>query len=193
MTPHESQFLQDFGLSYLRRLEVLSISIFFYGAPSCSRYEAHAQVRYQECLLYSSLNQSLSSCSFSPLANLKSLISQQSPKLDRRKGFSNRATAAVFVATVINFLLSSLNIGIGVAISIIDIQKGEYYPSSSQIGSINKATRNFTILSIWASVPRSVEIFLSDFIVIWRARAAFQDRQWVSLIPFILWIGAVGE
>ena len=38
-----------------------------------------------------------------------------------------------------------------------------------------------------------VEIFISDFIVIWRAWVLFQDRQWVVLIPVMLWIGAVGE
>ena len=38
-----------------------------------------------------------------------------------------------------------------------------------------------------------VEVFLSDLIVIWRAWVLCQDRQWVILAPFILWIGAVGE
>ena len=32
------------------------------------------------------------------------------PKLDRRKAFSNRATAAMFAAIVINFLLTSLRV-----------------------------------------------------------------------------------
>ena len=39
----------------------------------------------------------------------------------------------------------------------------------------------------------SVEIFLSDLIVIWRAWVLFQGRQSIILIPFILWIVAVGE
>ena len=34
---------------------------------------------------------------------------------------------------------------------------------------------------------------LSDLIVIWRAWVLFPDRQWIILIPFIMWIGAVGE
>ena len=38
-----------------------------------------------------------------------------------------------------------------------------------------------------------LEVWLSDLIVIWRAWALFQDRQWVILIPFTLWIGGVGE
>jgi len=39
----------------------------------------------------------------------------------------------------------------------------------------------------------SVEVLLSDLIVIWRAWALFRDRQWVILIPFSLWIMALGE
>ena len=39
-----------------------------------------------------------------------------------------------------------------------------------------------------------MEMWLSDLIVIWRAWALFQlDQHWVILIPFILWIGIVGE
>ena len=37
------------------------------------------------------------------------------------------------------------------------------------------------------------ETLLGDLIVVWRAWALFQDQQWVVLIPFILWIGTVGE
>ena len=44
------------------------------------------------------------------------------PKPDRRKGFSNRATAAIFVATVINFILSSVNTGIQVARLVVAIR-----------------------------------------------------------------------
>ena len=40
-----------------------------------------------------------------------------------------------------------------------------------------------------------MEILFSDLIVIWRAWALFklEDRQWVTLIPFMLRIGAVGK
>ena len=37
------------------------------------------------------------------------------------------------------------------------------------------------------------ETLLGDLIVVWRAWALFQDQQWVVLMPFILWIGTVGE
>ena len=38
-----------------------------------------------------------------------------------------------------------------------------------------------------------MKVLLSDLIVIWRAWALFPDQRWVILIPFVLWIGAVGE
>jgi len=34
---------------------------------------------------------------------------------------------------------------------------------------------------------------LSDLVVIWRAWAVILDQRWVILVPFILWIGTVGE
>ena len=43
--------------------------------------------------------------------------------MDRRKGFSNRATAAMFGATAINFALSSLDTGSQLAFLIVLIRK----------------------------------------------------------------------
>ena len=39
----------------------------------------------------------------------------------------------------------------------------------------------------------AVKMLISDFIVIWRAWAFIPDERWAILVPFILWIGAVGE
>ena len=132
-------------------------------------------------------------------------------KLDRRRGFSNYATAAMFVATMINFLLSSLYIGSHVAGFIVFIRKAlildiDYSPSE-KAESINNTLWN--VISGWAEIlPVSVKLFppdpvsqlsmsreilLGDFIVIWRAWVLFPERQWVVFIPFILWIGTVGE
>lgn len=36
-------------------------------------------------------------------------------------------------------------------------------------------------------------MLLIDLIAIWRAWALFQDQRWVIVLPFILWIGAVGD
>ena len=38
-----------------------------------------------------------------------------------------------------------------------------------------------------------MKLVLSDLIVLWRAWALFPDNRWVTLLPFILWIGLVGE
>ena len=142
-------------------------------------------------------------------------ISQQDliPKLDSRKGFPNRATAFLFVATVINFLLFSLSIGVQVyelnmffrEPLILDIG----YPlSEARLEELfNNTLRNVNLISFWAgALPVSVklppqtgfhsslvEIYISDFIVIWRAWVLFPDRQWVVLITFILWVGGAGK
>ena len=34
---------------------------------------------------------------------------------------------------------------------------------------------------------------LSDLIVIWRAWVLFPDQLWVTLVPFVLWTGTVGN
>jgi len=93
--------------------------------------------------------------SFSPSQKL--LISQQALKLDRRKRFSNRVTAAVFkfAATVISFLLSSLNIGVTAAGFIAYIRKSLMifltidYPLSEKPELVNNALQNVNILSTY--------------------------------------------
>ena len=116
----------------------------------------------------------------------------------------------MFVATVINFLSFSLNAGSHAAGLVVFIRKITilyigYSPSKEQKilrpGWIN-------VVIIWAAyipvsikpsphMPHgesySVEVFVSDLIVIWRAWTLFRDRQWLILIPFILWIGTIGE
>ena len=37
------------------------------------------------------------------------------------------------------------------------------------------------------------KIFLSDLIVIWRASVLFPDKRWVTIAPFLLWLGSVGK
>ena len=179
-------------------------------SPGCSWYEAHAQVRNRECLLYSFLDQLLSFRSFPPYEKL--LISQPASKIDRRKGFPNRTTAAMFVVTVINFLLSSLNAGGQVAIFIALTRKALVldvgYPLLEKQRLVHKAVQNIQhsrLLGTKSSCEQrslaiefyvyscSAKVLLSDLIVIWRAWALFPDQQWVILIPFILWIGAAGE
>ena len=121
----------------------------------------------------------------------------KSSETDRRKGFSNRATVAMFTATVTNFLLSSLNTGIHITEFVVAIRGGLIVGVDNPLPELREvssdALRKLDTVSLLGSIVCTVAIFLSDFIVIWRARAVFPARQWVILIPFILWIGAVGK
>jgi len=117
----------------------------------------------------------------------------------------------MFAATVVNFLCCSLSTGTEVAGFIMLIRKYLIldidYPLSEKLGLVDNALRNMNLVIAWSEIfPVSIKltvasciysyrlkIILSDLIVIWRAWALFPDRRWVVLIPFILWIGAVGE
>ena len=80
------------------------------------------------------------------------------PKPDRRKGLSssNRATAAIFLATVINFLLSSLNTGAQVAAFTVSIRMALIldidHPLLEKPELINRALQNTGIMASWARV-----------------------------------------
>lgn len=130
----------------------------------CSRYEAHSHIRCQGCLLYSSLRRLSSLRSFSPSEKL--FISQQAPKLDRRKGFSNRVAAGIFVTTVINFILSTLSTGSYVWAFIVIIRKALIldinYPLSEMPELISNALLARNLLADWAgNLPVSINLRLS--------------------------------
>ena len=85
------------------------------------------------------------------------------PKFDRRRGFSNRATAAIFVATVINFLLLSLFTGSQVAMFVVSIRKTLIldidHPLSERPELVNNALRNANLASVWAlTIPVSIKL-----------------------------------
>ena len=119
--------------------------------------------------MHSSLHPLLHLRSFSP--SQMSLISQPAPKLDRRKGFSNRAKAAIFAATVINFLLSSLNTGSIVALIIVFLRKAlilDIYPLSEKRNFVGNALRNVNIVTYWArSFPVSIHLSFPDIVFIY--------------------------
>ena len=99
----------------------------------------------------------------------KALISQQDliPEINRRRGFSNRATAAMFAVTVINFLLSSLFTGSRVASSIVFIRKALIldtdHPLSEKPELVIGALRNVNLVLDWAlSLPVSIKLSLPD-------------------------------
>ena len=73
----------------------------------------------------------------------------------------------MFVATVINFILSSLGTGSRVAIFIVYIRKALIvdidYPLSEEPELLTNALRNVTILSSWAEyIGVSIKTSLSD-------------------------------
>ena len=183
MTPIENEPLQRLGVDYLQTLEQLSIYVFFYGAspPVAKSGSSTCSASGIFVVLFS-----VSVAIFLLVVPFrKPFISQQAPKLDRRRGLSNRATTAMFAATVINFLLSSLNTGNIVALFIVFIQKGlkiipnNDYPIADRAELLNSALRIVNIIGLWASIfPVSIKLSLSDFISIhtwWRYGSAISS------------------
>ena len=87
------------------------------------------------------------------------------PKFHRRRGFSNRATAAMFVGTVINFLLFSLSTGTETAMFIVSIRRALIldieYPLSEKQELVGLP--NPIIAQLWsANLPVSNKLSLMD-------------------------------
>jgi len=169
MTPLESGLLHNLGFGYLLAVEQLSIVIFFYGACSslvvCG--SSTSSITGLFVVLFSASVVIFAFVFFSP--SPKPLISQQDliPQLDRRRGFSNRVIAAMFVTTIVNFLLSSLNAGAQVAGIIVFIRTALIldidYPLSEKRGLVNNALQNVNIVHNWAAIlPVSIMLSLSD-------------------------------
>ena len=129
--------------------------------------------------MYSSLHPSLSLCSFSPSCKPLIYLSRSDPsKFDRRRGFSTRVTAAMFIATVINFLLFSLRTGTEVAGFIVFIRKGLMiildidYPLSEKRELVNNALRNVNLVGSWSeTLPVSIKLLILDSVsihTVWR-------------------------
>jgi len=99
----------------------------------------------------------------------------------------------MFTATVINFLLASLNTGTEVALFTMFIRKilipDIDYPLSERRELVDQTLQNMSIVTNWTAY---LPVLFSDLVVIWRAWVLFPERQWIILIPFILWIGATG-
>ena len=77
----------------------------------------------------------------------------------------------MFVATVINFILSSLNTGSQIAEFIVSIRKALIldinYPLSEELELLNNALRNPNVVALWAAnFPVSIELSLSDSVSI---------------------------
>jgi len=95
------------------------------------------------------------------------------PKPDRRKGFSNRTTAVMFVATAINFLLTSLVIGTEVSMFIVSVRKALILDTdfllSEKLELVKKVVWKLDIAIEWTgSIPVSTNRLLPDFWLIIR-------------------------
>ena len=173
MTPLESEVLQQLGLDHLRNLEAFSIYVFFYGEPSSLAVWGSSPTSVSGVfvvLFFASV------VIFVFVFSFRKATYSWSPKLGRRKGFFNRATGAMFAATVINFLLSSLNTAIQVASLVVFIRKalilGVDYPLSEKPELVKNALRNVNLVGFCAGgLPVSIKLSLSDPISIharWR-------------------------
>ena len=101
------------------------------------------------------------------------------PRFRRRRGFSSRATAAIFVVTIINFLLFSWGTGIAVAQLIVIFRKAftldTEYPLPEKLGLVYKALQNLNIVDFWAAtLPVSSNLSLLDSTSIHTRRRYYQ-------------------
>ena len=77
----------------------------------------------------------------------------------------------MFIATIINFILSSLNTGIQVALFIVFVRKVLIldidYPLSEKTELADRAMQNLNTVGFWAgNIPVSINLPLSDIVSI---------------------------
>jgi hypothetical protein len=77
--------------------------------------------------------------------------------------------AAMFLATVINFILSSLSTGSDIAGFVVFIRKAIIldidYPFSDKPQLVDQALQNLNLLTVWTTnFPVSIELSLSDLV-----------------------------
>ena len=157
MTPLENEFLQQLGITYLSLIETLSISIPFYGASSSFVvYGPFTSLKKGAFVVLFSASVVIFMFVFSFLQVAYFLARPDSPRFHRRRGFSNRLIAAMFVMTVINFLLFSLYIGTQlVAFTTVYIRKALildiYYPLSAKGKLVHDALQKLKFLVLWSA------------------------------------------
>jgi len=169
MTPVEGELLLDIGLDHFESLVQLSISVFFYGASfSLTAWGSSTSLISGVFVVLFSASVVI----FTFVFSFRKAI-YFSPSHDRRKGFSNRVTAAMFVTTVINFLLSSLNTGIQVAAFIVLIRKAPILDTDYEkpdLANTGSVLQNITVVAFWtANLPVSFKLSLLNPVSI-RAR-----------------------
>ena len=174
MTPQESEVLQVLALNfYLARLEQSSICVFFYGASSSLEVRGSSTSSITGVFLVLFFASAVIFAFVSYKIGAYSLTKPDAPKSHRRRGFSSRTIAAVFVTTVINLLLFSLHAGIQVATFIMIIRNPPNpdvdHPFSEMVLA-NVMIQNMVLVTFWAAyLPVSIKLSLSDSVSI-RAR-----------------------
>jgi len=178
MTAPETELLQQLGFTYLYNVEELSIGVFFYGASSSLVVYGPftSSIKGVFAVLFSA-SVAIFMFVFSFLRVAYLLARPDPPRFHRRRGFSSRTTAAVFVVTVINFLLFSLSTGTEIATFIVLIRKALILdPLSEKQELLNNVLQNLTIVIFWsANLPVSRNLSLLDFVSIharWRYYSA---------------------
>ena len=213
MTPLETELLQQLGTNRLHDIETLSIQVFLYGVPSSFVIHGPSISSPKVSLLYFSLRRSLSSCTFSPSASRLFLSETWFPEISQAEGiFQPRKSSHVRsdLHQLSPLRLEHWNIG---------RQTNRAHPQGIhpgyQLSAVGEGRVNYQCFpglghSLFVVIEpsceyqsvatgfriysyESVEVLFSDLIVIWGAWALFQDRRRVILVPFILWVAAVGE
>ena len=174
MTPLENKFLQQFGITFLNIVEDLSISIFFYGASSSLVVHglSISLIKGAFVVLFSA-SVVIFMFVFLFLRVAHFLARPDPPRFHRRRGFSNREIAAMFVMTVVNFLLVSLHIGTRLAaFTTVYIRKALildiYYPLSEKGEPVGNALQDLNLVILWsANLPVRSNLSLLDYVSIY--------------------------
>ena len=189
MTPLEIGLLQHLGVGYLWSIEALSIGIFFYGASSSLVvYDPYTSSIKGVFVVLFSASIVIFMFVFSFLRVACFLARPDLLRFHRRKRFSNRTAASMFVVTVINFLLFSLSVGIQIAMFtvltrkalILDIE----YPLSEKQELLELP--NLTTVQLWSvNLPVSSALSLLDSVSI--------HARWRYYSPISLSFGGLGS
>ena len=189
MTPLETEPLQHLGIAYLYNVEGLPIGFFFYGASSSFVvYDPSTSLIKGVFVVLFSASVVIFMFVFSFLRVAYFLARPDLPRFHRRRPFSNRATASMFVVTVINFLLFNLTIGIQIAMFtvltrealILDIE----YPLSEKQELLELP--NLITVQLWsANLPVNNNLLLLKFTSI--------HARWRYYSPISLSFGGLGS
>ena len=177
MTPLKIERHQNLGIDALYNVEELSIAIFFYGASSSPvEYGPFtSSIKGVFVVLFSaSVVIFVFVLSFLRVAYF--LTRPDPPRFHRRRRFSDRWAAAMFVVTVINFLLFGLSAGNEIAKFAMFIRKDLIEDPLLKKQESENALQNLMIVQFWsANLPVSNNLSLLDPVSIhvrWRCYSA---------------------